>query len=115
LVSRFGAADPTIVVEQRPRFAADEEALEGCLRRSLARNPRQEGGLVIDGIDHITRVRARMGDRFDPSKTLVEALAALDLPAGVVVIVLSQPGLHLAATHCKQCHGAKRTEVPGLK
>ncbi len=111
LVSRLAAADPTVVVEQRPRFAAGEEALEGCLRRSLARNPDRRVALVIDGIDHITRVRARMGDRFDPSKTLVEALAALVLPAGVVVIVLSQPGLHLQPLDSV---GAKTIEVPGL-
>ncbi|MGA3346607.1 MAG: AAA family ATPase, partial [Terracidiphilus sp.] len=111
LVSRLAAADPTIVVDQRPRFAGDEEALEGCLRRSLARNPDRRVALVIDGIDHITRVRARMGDRFDPSKTLVEALAALDLPAGVVVIILSQPGLHLQPLDRV---GARTIDVPGL-
>jgi hypothetical protein len=52
-----------------------------------------------------------MGDRFDPSKTLVEALAALDLPAGAVVIVLSQPGLHLQPL---DCIGARTIDVPGL-
>lgn len=94
-VGRLGTVDPSIIADQRPKFAANEEALEACLRRSLARNPDRRVALVIDGVDHITRVRARMGERFDPSKTLVEALAALDFPAGVVVIVLSQPGMHL--------------------
>jgi hypothetical protein len=111
LVGRLGAIDPSIIADQRPRFAADEEALEGCLRRSVAKDPGRSVALVIDGIDHITRVRARMGDRFDPSKTLVEALAALDLPAGVVVIILSQPGMHLQPLNRI---GARMIDVPGL-
>ena len=111
LVSRLGTADPSVVSGQRPRFAADEEAVEGCLRRSLAKQPARKIALVIDGIDHITRVRARMGDRFDPSRSLVEAMAALDLPAGAVVIMLSQPGLHLEPL---ESLGAKTLSVPGL-
>jgi hypothetical protein len=54
-----------------------------------------EFALVIDGIDHVTRVCARHGIGFDPSRSLAEALSSLDLPPGVVVIVLSQPGPHL--------------------
>lgn len=112
LVSRLAAADPTIVVDQRPRFAADEEALEGCLRRSLAKEPDRKIALVIDGIDHITRVRSRIGDRFDPSKSLVEALTTLDLPAGAVAIILSQPGLHLQPL---ERVGARTITVPGMR
>jgi hypothetical protein len=111
LIGRLGTIDPSIIADQRPRFAADEEALEKCLRRSLAKNPDRRVALVIDGIDHITRVRARMGDRFDPSKTLVEALAALDLPGGVVVIILSQPGMHLQPLDGVR---VRTINVPGL-
>lgn len=111
LVGRLGTADPSSVADQRPKFVADEAALEGCLRRSLAKNPDRKVALVIDGIDHITRVRARMGDRFDPSKSLVEALAALDIPAGVVVVILSQPGMHLQALNRV---GARTAAVPDL-
>ena len=111
LISRLGAADPSILTDQRPRFAADEEALERCLRSALAKNPGRKVALFVDGVDHITRVRARMGDRFDPSKTLIESLAALELPAGVVVIVLSQPGAHLDALNDEN---SKELVVPGL-
>lgn len=112
LVARLGTTDPSIIADQRPRFAANEEALEGCLRRSFAKDPGRRVALVIDGIDHITRVRARMGDRFDPSKILVEALAALDLPEGVVVITLSQPGAHLQPLNRV---GARMIDIPGLR
>ena len=111
LVGRLVAADPTLVVQHRPRFAADEEALEGCVRRSLAKAPDRKVALVVDGVDHITRVRARAGDRFDPSKSLSESLAALDLPAGSVLILLSQPGSHLQPL---EQVGAKTVAVPGL-
>jgi hypothetical protein len=111
LVGRLAAADPTLLVQHRPRFAADEEALEGCVRRSLAKDPNRRVALVVDGVDHITRVRARAGDRFDPSKSLSESLAALDLPAGSVLILLSQPGSHLQPL---EQVGAKTVAVPGL-
>ena len=111
LVGRMAAADPTLVVQHRPRFAADEEALESCVRRSLAKDPNRKVALVIDGVDHITRVRARAGDRFDPSKSLAESLAALNVPAGSVVILLSQPGSHLQPL---EQVGARTVAVPGL-
>ncbi len=37
LISRLGTADPGILTDQRPRFAADEDALERCLRIALTR------------------------------------------------------------------------------
>jgi hypothetical protein len=40
-----------------------------------------------------------------------ESLASLDLPTGVVLIVLSQPGSHLTALHEA---GARTVELPGL-
>src|SRR5690606_38612800 len=59
LLGRLAAADPALVVQHRPRFAADEEALEAAVRRSLAKVPNRKVALVVDGVDHITRVRAR--------------------------------------------------------
>lgn len=95
LIERLAEADPRLVQEQRPRFAADEEALVACLRRSRDLDPDRRVALIIDGVDHITRVQSRMGSSFDPSKSMSEALASLDLPIGTVIIVLSQPGAHL--------------------
>lgn len=95
LIGRLAEADPRLVQDQRPRFAADEEALIACLRRSRDLEPDRRIALIIDGVDHITRVRSRLGASFDPSRSMSEALASLDLPPGTVVIVLSQPGAHL--------------------
>lgn len=95
LIGRLAETDSRLVQDQRPRFAADEEALVACLRRSRDLEPDRRLALVIDGVDHITRVRSRIGASFDASRSMSEALASLDLPPGTVVIVLSQPGAHL--------------------
>lgn len=95
LIGRLAETDPRLVQHQRPRFAADEEALVACLRRSRDLEPDREIALVIDGVDHITRVRSRREASFDPSRSMSESLASLDLPPGTVVVVLSQPGSHL--------------------
>ncbi len=96
LVARLADADLRLVQDQRPRFAADEDALVNCLQFSRDLEPDRRIALVIDGVDHITRVRRSSGNSsFDPSRSMSEALASLDLPLGTVVIVLSQPGAHL--------------------
>jgi len=111
LLGRLAAEDSRLVQDQRPRFAADEDALTEALLRSRQLEPDRRIALVVDGIDHITRVRARMGSGSDPSKNMAETLAALDLPPGVALIVLSQPGSHLAAL---QDTGAITVEIPAL-
>ncbi len=95
LIGRLTEVDPRLVHDQRPRFAADEESLVACLRQSRNLEPDRRVALIIDGVDHITRVRSRNGGSSDPSKSMSEAIASLDLPPGTVVIVLSQPGVHL--------------------
>ena len=95
IVGRLAEADSRLVHDQRPRFAADEDALNACLRRSRELQPDRPIAVVLDGLDHITRIRNRTGIAFDPSRSMSEALAALELPPGVIVVVLSQPGAHL--------------------
>ena len=87
--------DPDLVADQRPRFAADEQALENAVARALRRTPDRPVALVVDGLDHVTRIVAAAPGE-DPSLLLAEALAALRLPPGSTLIVLSQAGAHLA-------------------
>lgn len=119
LVGRLAETDPRVVQDQRPRFAADEEALIASLRRSRDLEPDRQIALIIDGIDHITRVRSQVGTSFDPSKSMSEALASLDLPPGTVVVVLSQPGSHLeplveAGAAVTTLEGLNENELRGL-
>lgn len=94
LLGRIADQIPGAVSNQRPRFAASEQALEGAITAALHENPNRRVALVIDGIDHVTRVQGG-GNAFDPSFALADELAGLSLPAGSVLIVLSQPGKHL--------------------
>ena len=87
--------NPDLVAEQRPRFAADAHALETAVLKALRKAPDRPVALVVDGLDHVTRV-APAAPAEDPSLMLSEALAALRLPRGSTLIVLSQPGGHLA-------------------
>ncbi len=111
LIGRLAEADPRLVRDQRPRFAADEDILMACLQRSLTLEPDRRIALVVDGLDHITRVQARTGSSFDPSRSVAEALASLNIPPGSVVVVLSQPGSHLEPL---QETGASTVSLPGL-
>lgn len=96
LMGRLAKADPKLVDLQRPRYAADEDALVNCVARAVGRNSARPVALVVDGLDHITRVQSAGRRGFDPSLSVAETLASLELPGGSVLIVLSQPGQHLA-------------------
>ena len=110
LLGRLSDAEPSLVTEQRPRFAADDEALVNAVRRAIDRQPDRHVALVVDGLDHVTRVLGK-GAQSDPSRSLAESLAALDFPAGCVLIVLSQPGPHLQPL---EIAGATTEQIPGL-
>lgn len=113
LLGRIAESDPELVSKQRPRFAADEEALEEAVIAALRKQPDHRVALVVDGIDHVTRVSHVSGrsPTIDPSFTLAEALAALDLPLGSTLIVLSQPGKHLEPL---EVAGAVKVPIPSL-
>ncbi len=110
LLARLAESDARLVAEQRPRFAADEQALADAVARALEDQPGRRVALVVDGIDHVTRVRGG-GPTFDPSFTLAEALSSLVLPPGSVLLVLSQPGAHLRPL---EEAGGLTVQVPGL-
>ncbi len=110
LLARLAESDPRLVAEQRPLFAADEQALMQAVERALKDQPGRPVALVVDGIDHVTRVRGG-GPTFDPSFTLAEALSSLALPPGSVLLVLSQPGAHLRPL---EDVGGTTVQIPGL-
>lgn len=95
LLARLAEADPGLVRDQRPRYAADEETLTAAVTTAVQTRPDRRVALVVDGIDHVTRVRGASRN-LDPSFDFAEALSSLQLPPGSVLVVLSQPGGHLA-------------------
>jgi hypothetical protein len=87
---------PEATTDLRPRFAATPEALTAALRKCRDSRSSQSVLLIIDGLDHVDRVLGRSTKQQpDPSLQLVDQLAAIDLPAGVCVLIASQPGSHL--------------------
>ena len=113
LLARIADADPGIVDDQRPRFAADEQTLVTAVAETLRRVPGRRVALVVDGLDHVTRVQAqgRQMRAADPSFALAEALSVLQLPEGTALIVLSQPGRYLEPLGQG---GGVRVTVPAL-
>lgn len=111
LLKHLADQEPELVAQQRPRFAADERALADALRRARAARPERRVALVVDGLDHVTRVQGATTGRADPSRAVAEELSALEIPQGCALIVLSQPGAHLAPLDAV---GAHRLPLPGF-
>ncbi|MGC0405168.1 hypothetical protein RKD27_007812 [Streptomyces sp. SAI-126] len=111
LLGRLAESDPDLVQEQRPRFAADAQALTTAVDTALRKDPTRRVALVVDGLDHVTRVQGGRTRRADPSLALAAVLGSLHLPPSSVLIVLSQPGNHLAPF---QDTGAATVVVPPL-
>ncbi|MBN1960113.1 MAG: ATP-binding protein [Deltaproteobacteria bacterium] len=111
LLGRLAEAEPEIVESRRPILAADEAALRQAINQALYNQPNRRIALVIDGLDHVTRVIGATISRPDPAQLLATALAELELPPGCVLVVLSQPGVHLQPL---QNIGAKTVKLPPL-
>lgn len=119
LLARLVEADRSLGHARTPAFAADESALLQVLECATARTSGQRVALVVDGLDHVTRVAGATSTNADPSTALARELAALDLPRGCVLVVASQRGPHLAPLRAR--HGRVvvlerwgRGEIDGL-
>jgi len=87
---------PEAATGLRPRFAATPEALAVAVQTCRDTRPGQRVLLIVDGLDHVDRVLGRRtSQQTDPSRLLVDQLAAIELPPGVCMLIASQPGSHL--------------------
>jgi hypothetical protein len=77
------------------RFAAGLDALDDYLK--AAEDAGHRVVIIVDGLDHIARVRGASPGLSDNETDIVERLATLDLPGNVALVVGSQPGGHLQA------------------
>ncbi len=104
LLSQLETAAPDSFADLRPRYAATSETLEAVLTAIRRGNPAQPIALIVDGLDHVTRVLGRsggsaFGSPIDPAASLASELRALSLPDGVALLLASQPGEHVADTN----------------
>ena len=111
ILKRLAEQVPECLYGQRPRFAADEATVLNGIREVVGRNPTRPAAIVIDGIDHIARVRKDFRGK-DPALALVEVLCQLDLPAGSLLVVVSQQGSHLSPL---EQAGAMQILLPDLE
>ncbi|MBS0368619.1 MAG: ATP-binding protein [Proteobacteria bacterium] len=75
------------------RFAAGLDALDDYLKAAAYAGHCVV--IIVDGLDHIARVRGASPGLSDNETNIVERLATLDLPDNVALVVGSQPGRHL--------------------
>jgi hypothetical protein len=81
----------------RPAYSAGRRELEDLLKKGVEKGVIDKAVLVIDGVDHISRVFADSTGVAQSEIDIVEELASLDLPHGVSLVIGSQPGDHLDA------------------
>jgi hypothetical protein len=95
LVAGLVAAAPELA-DEGPRYAGDLERLAALLDANERATEPRKILLVVDGLDHVARIRARARQLRDTDVDIVERLASLELPEHAHLLVLSQPGDHLA-------------------
>lgn len=93
LLGELVDAEPQLHGAGGARYAAGIAELEAALTKasSLARPV----VLIVDGLDHIARVRADSHGLGEDDTDIIEQLSTLNVPPGVAVVIGSQPGGHL--------------------
>jgi ATPase family associated with various cellular activities (AAA) len=94
-------AVPDFAALNRPFFAAGPAEFQGLLARACDEYPEKKIVLIIDGLDHIARIRALHGEISSAGSDIVGELASLCLPKNASLVLGSQPGDHLKALHSK--------------
>lgn len=97
LIAELIAADPELASAKERTYAASAGELDAILRAAVRKYAPEPVVLVVDGIDHISRVLADSDTLAREDTDIVEELAALTLPAGTRLVIGSQPGPHLRA------------------
>lgn len=96
LIYELIQANPALGQLHRPAYSAGPRELEDLLRKGVEQGLIEKAALVVDGLDHVSRVFAESTGVAIEEIDIVEELAALDLPEEVCLILGSQPGAHLA-------------------
>jgi tetratricopeptide (TPR) repeat protein len=95
LIYELIQANPGLERLHRPAYSAGPRELEDLLRKGVDSGLIGRAALIVDGIDHVSRVFAESTGVAREEVDIVEELAALNLPEEVCLIVGSQPGEHL--------------------
>ena len=88
-------ARPELRAIHQPIYSAGPHELEDLLRKGAEQGIIADATLIVDGVDHISRVFAESKDLSREEVDIIEELAALKLPLGIRLVIGSQPGEHL--------------------
>lgn len=94
LIAETLDADPTLRSSLKSRYAASSKQLSELLAAATLTGRRVV--LLIDGLDHIARVRSSSRLLSEEETGIVERFLGVEVPAEVTVIIGSQPGEHLS-------------------
>lgn len=94
LLAQVAAQEPSCMDGLRPRYAANAETLLSALQKARDKPPNRHIALVVDGLDHVTRVLGTTTRKIAPAEQLARELSLLTVPDGVVLVVACQPGTH---------------------
>jgi len=95
LMAEVCDAEPALRVSQTARYAAGPRELAELLGKAVDQDAARRVVLIVDGLDHISRVLAETGSVSREEANIAGELAGLAVPPGVCVLVVSQPGPHL--------------------
>lgn len=93
LLAELSDAAPELRNTVDQRYTASLRSVEEFLEKAVGAG--RAVVLIIDGLDHIARVRASSRGVSDEDTDIVDQLATLVVPSGAALIVGSQPGAHL--------------------
>lgn len=88
-------ARPALSQIHRPIYSSGPRELEELLKKGVEEGIIDEATLIVDGVDHISRVFAESRNLSPEEIDIVEELVALELPENVRLVIGSQPGTHL--------------------
>ena len=115
LLRQLEQTAPEATIDLRPRFAATSEALAAAVQACCDTHAQRHVLLIVDGLDHVDRVLGLCtNQRGDPSRLLVDELAAIDLPPGACMLIASQARTSITSARrrarryrCPACRGTK--------
>jgi hypothetical protein len=94
LVAELLKIAPHLQEQHRPFYSATRESFEALLKRASE----ELNGIciVVDGLDHITRVLHQHPEISSTEAKILEDLSTLSLPENVHLILSAQPGPHVS-------------------
>jgi hypothetical protein len=89
------SSKPSLGEQHRPLYSSGPRELENILEQAAESSEAALVVLIVDGIDHISRVLVESRSLAPEDTDIVQRLATLNLPDGVHLVIGSQPGNHL--------------------